>query len=44
MTRCKYIAKVITEFDYDKGWLFNEIQCANEKGHVKGHLIVVGEE
>jgi len=44
-TRCVFIARVIREdtpvhlitLNWDK------VQCANEKGHVGGHLIVVEE-
>lgn len=37
---CDYIARIIID---DDAYVYNEIkiQCANEKGHNGGHLIVI---
>ena len=38
MTRCKFEARVVMD---DGNCNVKNIQCANEEGHVKDHLILV---
>lgn len=39
--RCDFEAEVVIDYDYDWGYNHTKIQCANEKGHVGDHLILI---